>query len=216
MNCEKINTGKDFGKKVEPKTSVAPYILASLIFIAIMSILINIIEPIHENEIVVVKSYFSKTFEFEVYKKPGLIIKFGEAFHYQKHFSIDFKNKDIYFKDGNKAKIQGTLVIDIPEDYIFIIKLFMKYGSQQNLENIIINSNLQKALYELGLKYDIASSFELTKEDVLNQKWMKKLNSDDFKVYIPKIQIIYQDQDQDILLDAMKKAVKSYKNLKSK
>ena len=85
---------------------------------------------------------------------------FSKVVVYKKSIQYSFeydKAIGVMFNDGGRANISGSILYDLPDDECSMLKLHMAYGSQNAIEEMLIRSVVEKAVYMTG---SLMSSFE--------------------------------------------------------
>lgn len=136
-------------------------------------------EDVDAGEIVVIQDPVDG--ELHVYKSSGLRWQgWGKATHYKKSnqfwFSIQTDkdgdtvgNKSIPVKwnDGGHAAISGSVRYDLPIDDNQIIKLHSTFGSQLAIEEQLIKTNIEKAIYLTGPLMSSKESYAERRNDLI-------------------------------------------------
>jgi regulator of protease activity HflC (stomatin/prohibitin superfamily) len=135
-------------------------------------------EDIDAGEIVVIQDPYDG--ELHVYDSPGLVWQgWGKATHYKKSntfwFNWEIDGKDttadrtipVKWNDGGHAAISGSVRYDLPTDHSLMINLHSKFGSQTGIENQIIKTNIEKAIYLTGPLMTSKESYAERRNDLI-------------------------------------------------
>lgn len=113
-------------------------------------------EDVDAGQIVVIQAPITGT--LTVYKEPGWVGQwFGKATHYHKSAQFWFnttkaadRSIDVRWNDAGTARISGSVRYKMPLSDDKIIELHSIYGSQEALENDLIETNIKKSIYMTG------------------------------------------------------------------
>ncbi|MCB0697512.1 MAG: hypothetical protein KDC07_09120 [Chitinophagaceae bacterium] len=116
----------------------------------------GLFEDVDAGQIVVIQAPI--TGKLSVYKEPGWVGQwFGKATHYEKSAQFWFnttknvdRSIDVRWNDAGTAKISGSVRYKMPLSDDRIIELHSIYGSQEALENDLIETNIKKSIYMTG------------------------------------------------------------------
>jgi len=116
----------------------------------------GLFEDVDAGQIVVIQA--PVTGKLSVYKEPGWVGQwFGKATHYEKSAQFWFntaknvdRSIDVRWNDAGTAKISGSVRYKMPLSDDKIIELHSIYGSQEALENDLIETNIKKSIYMTG------------------------------------------------------------------
>ncbi|MCB9047177.1 MAG: hypothetical protein H6550_13675 [Chitinophagales bacterium] len=116
----------------------------------------GLFEDVDAGQIVVIQAPI--TGKLSVYKEPGWVGQwFGKATHYHKsaQFWFNTSGKDdrsisVRWNDAGTATISGSVRYKMPLSDDKIIELHSIYGSQEALENDLIETNIKKSIYMTG------------------------------------------------------------------
>jgi regulator of protease activity HflC (stomatin/prohibitin superfamily) len=133
-------------------------------------------EDIDAGEIVVIQDPWDG--ELHVYKTSGMVWQGGgKATHYKKSNTYWFsaaKDKDdvdksipVKWNDGGHANISGSIRYDLPTDDKQIIALHSTFGSQEAIENTVIKTNIEKAIYLTGPLMTSKESYAERRNDLI-------------------------------------------------
>jgi len=139
----------------------------------------NLWEDIDAGEIVVIQDPVDG--ELHVYKLPGLVWQgWGKVTHYKKSntfwFSKEINDKGevklnkaipVKWNDGGHAEISGSVRYDLPTDDAQMIKLHSIFGSQDAIENQVIKTNIEKAIYLTGPLMTSKESYAEKRNDLI-------------------------------------------------
>ncbi|MCB0699385.1 MAG: hypothetical protein H6551_12890 [Chitinophagales bacterium] len=126
------------------------------ILITLMFSIGGLFEDVDAGQIVVIQAPI--TGKLSVYKEPGWVGQwFGKATHYHKsaQFWFNTSGKDdrsisVRWNDAGTATISGSVRYKMPLSDDKIIELHSIYGSQEALENDLIETNIKKSIYMTG------------------------------------------------------------------
>lgn len=155
-----------------PKKIISIVIAVVLLFSSVI-ILYNSFENVDNKEIMVVQAPFSG--KLSIYTSGGMKPQmFGTVTKYKKSFQYWFDGGEdhngpipIKFYDGGHASIPGSIRVDLPLDQSSIIKLHTKYGSQEAIENALIEQVLIKSVSMSGPTMTSKESYAEKKNDLL-------------------------------------------------
>ncbi len=135
-------------------------------------------EDIDAGEIVVIQDAVDG--ELHVYKTSGVVFQWwGKATHYKKSntfwFSSPKTGEDsttdrsipVKWNDGGHADISGSIRYDLPTDDDQIIKLHSIFGSQAAIEQQVIKTNIEKAVYLTGPLMTSKESYAERRNDLI-------------------------------------------------
>lgn len=135
-------------------------------------------EDIDAGEIVVIQDPVDG--ELHVYKTSGMVWQgWGKATHYKKSntfwFSLKVEDGDttedksipVKWNDGGHATISGSVRYDLPVDDKQVIYLHSTFGSQEAIENTIIKTNVEKAVYLTGPLMSSKESYAEKRNDLI-------------------------------------------------
>lgn len=147
-------------------------------FVGITKSVVNV----DAGEIVVVQHPISG--ELDVYTDPGVHAQYwGTVTSYRRSFQYDFTSnkytKDgsssdldrsikIRFNDGGHAQLSGSVRIDLPTNKADMIALHKRYGSQQSIENDLVDKVVTKAAYLSGTLMSSKESYAEKRNDLIN------------------------------------------------
>lgn len=125
-------------------------------------------------EIVIIQDPFDG--ELHVYTQPGYQPQFwGKATHYKKsnQFWFSFTEQDsskaiaVKWNDGGHAVISGSIRYDLPTDEATLIHIQSTFGSQEAIENSLIKTNIEKAIYMVGPLMSSKEAYAEKKNDLI-------------------------------------------------
>lgn len=136
-------------------------------------------EDIDAGEVVVIQDPVDG--ELHVYKTSGMVWQgWGKATHYKKSNTFWFstvlndkkevtedKSIPVKWNDGGHANISGSIRYDLPIDDAQIIKLHSIFGSQEAIEQQIIKTNIEKAVYLTGPLMTSKESYAERRNDLI-------------------------------------------------
>lgn len=125
-------------------------------------------------EIVIIQDPFDG--ELHVYTQPGYQPQwFGKVTHYKKsnQFWFSFTETDsshaiaVKWNDGGHAVISGSIRYDLPTDEASLIHIQSTFGSQEAIENSLIKTNIEKAIYMVGPLMSSKEAYAEKKNDLI-------------------------------------------------
>lgn len=133
-------------------------------------------EDVDAGEIVVIQDPFDG--ELHVVKEPGFTWQgFGKATHYKRSNQFWFnlpkskgdedKSIAVKWNDGGHADIGGSVRYDLPLDDKQLRSLHSTYGSQEAIENHLIKTNIEKAVYMTGPLMTSKESYAEKRNDLI-------------------------------------------------
>ena len=134
-------------------------------------------EDIDAGEIVVIQDPFDG--ELHVYTQPEMVWQgWGKATHYKKSNTFWFstvvndgdttdKSIPVKWNDGGHATISGSVRYDLPTDYKQMVALHSTFGSQEAIENTVIKTNIEKAIYLTGPLMTSKESYAERRNDLI-------------------------------------------------
>lgn len=135
-------------------------------------------EEVDNKEIVVIQHAFTGV--MDVYTTPGWVPQyFGTATHYKKSFQYWFSKRSdegdtvdqsikVRFNDGGHGSLSGSVRVDLPTDKESILALHTKYGSQDAIENALIGTVINKAVYMTGPMMSSKESYAERRNDLIS------------------------------------------------
>lgn len=146
----KVNT-----KRISLRKKIFGAIIAALLIVFTFSVS-ALFEDVDAGQIVVIQAPI--TGELSVYKEPGWVGQwFGKATHYEKSAQFwfnttenDDRSINVRWNDAGTATISGSVRYKMPLSDDKIVELHSIYGSQEAIENDLIETNLKKSIYMTG------------------------------------------------------------------
>lgn len=135
-------------------------VISVLLAIFALSMIGRVGENVDAGEIVVIQDPYDG--ELHVYSNAGWQYQnFGKATHYKRSFQFWFSQHTdqgdaidqsikVKFNDGGHATISGSTRVNLPTDEKSMIKLHKDYGSQESVEQALIRTTIEKAVYFTG------------------------------------------------------------------
>lgn len=142
-------------KKISLRKKIWGAVIAVLLIVMAGSVN-ALFEDVDAGQIVVIQAPI--TGKLTVYKEPGWVGQwFGKATHYEKSAQFWFNATDKYdrsinvrWNDAGTATISGSVRYKMPLSNDKIIELHSIYGSQEAIENDLIETNIKKSIYMTG------------------------------------------------------------------
>ena len=137
----------------------------------------RLVENVDAGENVVIQDPYDG--EIHVYKSPGIVWQgLGKVTHYKKSNQFWFlkpkeKSGDpdnsiaVKWNDGGHADISGSIRYDLPTDDANMIRLHSTFGSQEAIENSLIKTNIEKAIYMTGPLMTSKESYAERRNDLI-------------------------------------------------
>lgn len=135
-------------------------------------------ENIDAGEIVVIQDPIDG--DLHVYTTPGTVGQYwGKATHYKKSSTFWFSSAKpgedtsndrsipVKWNDGGHANISGSIRYDLPTDIPQMIKLHSIFGSQDAIEQQVIKTNIEKAIYLTGPLMTSKESYAERRNDLI-------------------------------------------------
>ncbi len=146
---------KEKVKRISLRKKVIGTVMASVLIVMLFSIG-ALFEDVDAGQIVVIQAPI--TGELTVYKEPGWVGQwFGKATHYEKSAQFWFnvsekadRSINVRWNDAGTAKISGSVRYKMPLTDDKIIELHSIYGSQEAIEDDLIETNIKKSVYMTG------------------------------------------------------------------
>lgn len=145
--------------------------------IVLISMVRGIIETVDAGEIVVKQSFVSGELTF--WKDPGPKFQFwGKCTHYKKSSQYWFSSKtdqgvqadqsiQLRFNDGGHGKLSGSVRYNLPADDASMKLLHERYGSQEAIDQSLIRTTFEKAVYMSGSLMSSTESFAARRNELL-------------------------------------------------
>lgn len=157
-------------------------ILISVISIVVLFVLVSLsgklFEHINNDEVLCVQSPIAGKLSW--YATTGGIKSqlFGKTIHFKKRSIFWFSSKadqggkenesiKVRFNDGGHADISGSIQWEMPLDPENLTKLYEKYGSQHAIEQQLIRTIVEKAVYMTGPLMSSKESYAERRNDLL-------------------------------------------------
>jgi regulator of protease activity HflC (stomatin/prohibitin superfamily) len=151
-------------------------VVAAILTIVLITSLGKIWEDVDAGEVVVIQDPIDG--ELHVYITPGWEWQgLGKATHYRKSNQFWFnapKTKDdvdlsipVKWNDGGHSEISGSVRYDLPTDNKQLIVLHSIFGSQTAIENQLIKTNIEKAVYMVGPLMTSKESYAEKRNDLI-------------------------------------------------
>lgn len=150
--------------------AVVVLVLATLVSVP------KLYETVDAGEIVVIQDPVDG--EVHVYQQPGLQWQgFGSVTTYKKSNQFWFTAGEgegaadnsipVKWNDGGHARISGSVRYDLPLDEKRMIALHSTFGSQEAIENSLIKTNIEKAVYMTGPLMSSKESYAEKRNDII-------------------------------------------------
>lgn len=152
-------------------------IIGIVALIAVTSMSRMIFEKIDANEILLIQSPVKGTLTW--HKTAGIKWQgFGKETHYHKRTQFWFSVKGdqggkpdesikVRFNDGGHANISGSIAWEMPLDDEHLTMIHTKYGSQHAVEQQLIRTIVEKAVYMTGPLMSSKESYAERRNDLL-------------------------------------------------
>lgn len=142
-------------KRVSLRKKIMGTILGAVL-VTLMFSIGGLFEDVDAGQIVVIQAPI--TGDLSVYKEPGWVGQwFGKATHYEKSAQFWFNTTEkadrsinVRWNDAGTATISGSVRYKMPLSDDKIIELHSIYGSQEAIENDLIETNIKKSIYMTG------------------------------------------------------------------
>lgn len=153
-------------------------IVAVIIVAVAFPIVFNLFENVNADEIVVIQDPVDG--ELRWYTNPGVKWQgMGSVTRYLKRDQFWFSEKEdqgstdedalsVRFNDGAHAKISGAISWEMPIDDISLTSLHTKFGSQTAIEQQLVRTVVEKAVYMTGPLMSSKESYAERRNDLLN------------------------------------------------
>ena len=160
-------------------SSIKKYALLIVVAIVGFFAINNLIEVNDAGEILVIQSLSG---DLKVVYEPGPTFQgLGSVTHYKKSSQIYFlapENKELIgteddkslpvkFNDGGHAWISGSIRVDLPLDDNKMKKVHSTYGSQENVQNQLVNTNVSKSIFMTGPLMSSKESYAEKRNDLI-------------------------------------------------
>jgi regulator of protease activity HflC (stomatin/prohibitin superfamily) len=161
--------------KMSPKKIILGSV-ALFILVILSTMLGRLWENVDAGENVVVQDPFDG--EIHVYKSPGIVWQgLGKVTHYKKSNQFWFLKPKregdpdnaiaVKWNDGGHADISGSVRYDLPTDDANMVRLHSTFGSQEAIENSLIKTNIEKAIYMTGPLMTSKESYAERRNDLI-------------------------------------------------
>lgn len=145
-------------------------LLAFVLLIAVFSLVSiqKLIENVPASQYVVIQSPVQGTLAW--YTTPGVAWQgFGDVTSYDIRMKYDFREPGylVQFNDGGHGTIKGSIQCDLPSDHKLLTELHRKFPSQEQVENGLIRTATQGALYLVGPLMSSRESYAEKKNDLI-------------------------------------------------
>lgn len=156
-------------------TLIALSVIALIVFISYSG---KMFEEVEAGEIVVIQHPLSG--ELDIITTPGTYSQYlGKATHYKRRTQIWFSkqsNQDaevdesikVRFNDGGHAQISGSASMELPLDPKAIKVLHSNFGSQEAIEDELVKTVLQKAVFMSGPLMSSKESYAEKRNELIN------------------------------------------------
>jgi hypothetical protein len=133
---------------MNPKKAIIYGILAIIVFTAIFVISTNMVVNVNADEIVAVQDPIDG--EIHIYSQPGLYNQnFGKVTVFKKRSKYEFENP-VRFNDGGHGTMKGSVQYELPTAQVDMSKIIQKFSTQDGLENSLVKTVVDKAIYMTG------------------------------------------------------------------
>jgi hypothetical protein len=165
------------------KSSWTPGRIAAWVGIAVVILFAliesaGLVETVDAGEIVVRQGLFSGELTF--WKDPGPKLQWwGKCTHYNKSSQYWFSSKvdhgdqadqsiELRFNDGGHGKLSGSVRYNLPEDDASLKLLHVRYGSQKAIDQSLVRTTIEKAVYLSGSLMSSTQSFAEKRNELLS------------------------------------------------
>jgi len=145
--------------------------------IVLVSMIRGVFETVDAGEIVVKQGFFSGELTF--WKDPGPKLQmWGKCTHYKKSSQYWFSSRNdqgtqvdqsiqLRFNDGGHGKLSGSVRYNLPSDDTSMKLLHERYGSQEAIDQSLIRTTFEKAVYMSGSLMSSTESFAARRNELL-------------------------------------------------
>lgn len=152
-------------------------VFAIVVLITLISLSGKMAEVVDAGEVVVIQDPIDG--DLHVYSQPGWVWQnFGNATHYKKSFQFWFSKQNdqgsdkdesikIRFNDGGHAQVSGSVRINFPIDEQSVVKLHTDFRSQEAIEQQLIRTQIEKAIYMTGPLMSSKESYAEKRNDLI-------------------------------------------------
>lgn len=151
--------------------------LAAVAAVVLLLMSGSVIESVDANEVLVVQT---PSGDLIVHTDPGIKMQwFGKATHYQKRDQFWFSDKEgqgadmetpipVRFNDAGEASISGSVAWEMPLDPETILAIHSRYGTHASLEQQLVRTVVEKAVYMTGPLMSSRESYAERKNDLIS------------------------------------------------
>lgn len=128
----------------------------------------KLVENVSASDYVVIQSPVAGTLTW--YTTPGVAWQgFGDVTTYPIRMRYDFRDRGylVQFNDGGHGTIHGSIQCDLPSDHQKLTDMFRKFPSQEQVENSLIKTATEGALYLVGPLMSSRESYAEKKNDLI-------------------------------------------------
>ncbi len=162
-----------------PKVNIAKIVkgaIIAVICIIFLSFAGRIWEEVDAGEVVVIQHLDGS---LEVFDSPNSFAwqGFGKVTHYKRSNQFEFllpKEKDdidhsmpVLFNDGGGGNLSGSIRYDLPTSKSSMINIHKHFNSQTSIEDHLIKTNIEKAVFASGPLMSSRESFAEKKNDLI-------------------------------------------------
>jgi hypothetical protein len=145
-------------------------LLITTVVVAIGSLISiqKLIENVSASDYVVIQSPVAGTLSW--YTTPGVAWQgFGDVTTYPIRMRYDFRERGylVQFNDGGHGTIHGSIQCDLPPDHKLLTDMFRKFPNQEQVENSLIKTATEGALYLVGPLMSSRESYAEKKNDLI-------------------------------------------------
>ncbi len=156
----------------------APAIVILIVGIIIVGFSGSMFEKVDAGELVIIQDPIDGDLHFFV--EAGLKWQgFGKPTHYRKSFQYWFSELSdqgarlnqsikVRFNDGGHANVSGSVRADLPLDQKFLREAHVRYGSQHAIEQEMVRTVIEKAVYMTGPLMSSKESYADRRNDLIN------------------------------------------------
>ncbi len=126
-------------------------------------------ENVSASDYVVIQSPVAGELNWRV--TPGVAWQgFGDVTSYRIRMMYDFREKgyNVQFNDGGHGTIFGSIQCDLPPSVDLLTNLHRKFPSQQHVENGLIKTSTEGAIYLVGTLMSSRESYAEKKNDLIH------------------------------------------------
>lgn len=142
----------------------------TLVLLAVGSLISiqKLVENVAASDYVVIQSPVAGDLTW--YTKPGVAWQgFGDVTTYNIRMKYDFRDKGyiVQFNDGGHGTIKGSIQCDLPTDHTALTEMHRKFPTQEQVENSLIKTATEGALYLVGPLMSSRESYAEKKNDLI-------------------------------------------------